>query len=93
MDGDGVDDQVLSINMSPLTFLVLDDKSSDQIPPPLLVQGRQAFAPPRPCFPEQQPAPGQDGRIAEFEVVFLGRGHEADGRPSDDRVRVFRTWV
>ena len=89
MDGDGVDDQVLSINMSPLTFPVLDDKSSDQIPPPRLVQRRRAFAPPRPSFPEQQPAPGQDGRIAELEVVFLGRGHKADGRPSDDRVRVF----
>ena len=88
MDGDGVDDQVLSINMSPLTFPILDNKSSDQIPPLRLVQGQRAFAPPpRPCFPEQQPAPGQDGRIAELEVVLLGRGHEADGRPSDERVR------
>lgn len=87
MDGEGVDDQVLSINISVLTVAVPLRKFGGQMSPPHFVQVQRGFAP-RPSFGEEQLATSPDGRVAELEGVLFVRGYDAHRRPADHRVCV-----
>ena len=87
MDGDGIDDQALSVHVSALTFLITSSQLRDQRRSSHLVKVQRSRS--VPGFPAQQLATRPHRRIAKVEIVPLVRIHEADGRPADDRVCVF----
>ena len=64
MGSDGVDDEMLSVDVSFLTVAVACSKLSDQTGPPHLVQVHWRFSS-RPGLPAQQLAASPDGRVAD----------------------------